>query len=146
MDKEALVAKLRAAGYEIQHEGRVQSDDRWRFGLSNGTIVDLLDTGQWTAAGPHREAVRSALEKVADASAAESKSLPIVADTMRVVADPASGCLRLQLSGRSAADEAQVTASFLIDEEFARRLASSLAVSAYQMRLASTRGKVATSS
>ena len=132
MSKEELLAKLRAIGFEVRSEVRVQNRDRWRFMLADGTIVDSLDDGSWTVWGDSSVAVRAALGATGKL-ATPALGLPLVEKT-NAVAEPGGNRICLKLVGRSEGDQ-PLTSTFFLSEQLARNLAHDLSAAAYQTRL-----------
>ncbi|MFI4995399.1 MAG: hypothetical protein ACHQAQ_06405 [Hyphomicrobiales bacterium] len=134
MFKDDLLAKLHAAGLQISSEVRVQGNDRWRFLLGNGAILDCLDNGSWTVRGHDQEAVRSALGPQGEVAAPTAADSPILAGAMHVTVDTAANRVRLELDGLVESDAPPVATSFLISEELARQLSAQLSAAAYRLR------------
>jgi hypothetical protein len=58
MDKDALAAKLREAGFPIQKIIRMGDDDGWRLLLTNGAVIHAFDDGRRIVHGPSAASLR----------------------------------------------------------------------------------------
>jgi hypothetical protein len=61
MDKDTVITKLQAAGFQVQKSVRMGDDDGWRLTISNSAIIHCFDDGRCVVHGPNAVALRLAL-------------------------------------------------------------------------------------
>jgi hypothetical protein len=61
MDKETVITKLQAAGFQVQKSVRMGDNDGWRLSLANSAIIHSFDDGRCIVHGLNAAAMRLAL-------------------------------------------------------------------------------------